>query len=445
MRVHAMRSKLMAMALALSLTAPQAALAQLNLYSREQEVQLGKQAAAEVEKQIPVLEESHPVSRYVRALGERLAANTPEPRYPYTFKVVNQKEINAFALPGGPVYINLGVIRAASNEAEVAGVMGHEIAHVVKRHGTQQATKGTLAQGIAAVLGGVLGGTAGGLAQLGVQMGGGLVLMKYSRGAESEADSVGARILYDTGYNPQSMVTFFQKLASEGGSRAPEFLSSHPNPGNRANRVAQAISGLPKKTYRGNGNDWANIKQTAMNMTPMSAEEVAKQQKAQAGSVQQVSASEVMPSSEMKAYSGQGFQLRHPGNWEVFRAQNATVVAIAPRAGMGQNSIAYGVQVDGFKAQSLTQGTDELVQGILKSNPQSKVVGQEKIRVNGVAGRSVELLGASPIQGERERDWVVTLDRQDGSLLYLVFIAPEKDFDKLRPTFENMLRSVRLQ
>jgi hypothetical protein len=437
----------LALVMAFAVTVPDLAQGQI-FYSRQQEVEAGRQAAAEIERQIPVLDEGHPASRYVRLLGERLAANTPEPRYQYVFKVVNQKEINAFALPGGPVYINLGVIRAADNEAQIAGVMGHEIGHVVMRHGAQQASRGALAQLGGAILGGILGGGAGGqLAQLGVGLAGGMVMMKYSRGSEREADRVGARILYDTGYDPQAMVQFFQKLKQQGGRGGPEWLSSHPDPGNRAAGVSSAIAGLPRKSYRQSSSDFASIKETALAMNPPSAQEVAQRQQAQSGTIADVPRSDVTPSGELRPFEHSQFRISHPSNWEVFGDRNSGVT-IAPRAGVAGNAIAYGVMINVFQPRersSLDAAARELVQGISQSNPQVRAVGGlSKISVNRVAGRSVDLIGQSPVAGQRERDWLVALDRGNGTLLYAVFVAPERDFDALRPTFQSMLRSLRL-
>jgi len=198
-----------------------------NSYSIEQEVQYGRKAIPEIEKELPLLPVDHPVSKYINALGQRLAAQAPGYKFPYTFRVVNQKEINAFALPGGPIYMNTGTI-AAATEAELAGVLGHEISHVVMRHSTRQASRQTKAAIPLAILSGVLGagvgGSAGSLAQMGISVGAGSVFTKYSRDAETEADMVGAQIIYDTGFDPQAMVTFFQKLKEQpGGGRGAQF------------------------------------------------------------------------------------------------------------------------------------------------------------------------------------------------------------------------------
>ena len=127
------------------------------MFSAQEEVQAGQQAAAQAAKQLPLLPDSDPITIYVQRLGNQFAAHAPGEKWPYTFHVVNQKEINAFALPGGPVFVNLGTIQAADNEAELAGVMAHEISHVVQRHGTRAASKQMAAQLPLAILGGVYG------------------------------------------------------------------------------------------------------------------------------------------------------------------------------------------------------------------------------------------------------------------------------------------------
>src|SRR6516162_9984491 len=196
-----------------------------NNYTIDQEVAYGQRAIPEVERQLQLLPVDSPVSQYVNQLGHKLAAKAPGYKFPYRFRVVNQKEINAFALPGGPIYVNTGTI-AAANEAELAGVMGHEISHVVMRHSTRQASRQTKAAVplaiLSRVLGASVGGWAGQLAQMGISVGAGSVFTKYSRDAETEADMVGAQIIYDSGYDPQAMVTFFQKLkAQQGGKSGP--------------------------------------------------------------------------------------------------------------------------------------------------------------------------------------------------------------------------------
>jgi predicted Zn-dependent protease len=216
----------------------------MNFFSEQQDIELGREAARDAERQLPLLNEKQ-VDDYLNRLGQRLARHAPGYKYPYQFKTVNQGEINAFALPGGFLYVNRGTIEASENEAQLAGVMAHEIAHVALRHGTNQLSKAVLAQAPLAILGGVLGGGAAAqLAQLGIQVGFTSVFLKFSRTAETQADLLGTQMLYDAGYDPQAMADFFQTLQQQGGSRGIQFFSSHPNPENREKRIEEEIGKL---------------------------------------------------------------------------------------------------------------------------------------------------------------------------------------------------------
>src|SRR4051812_4210663 len=210
-----------------------------NSYKPEQDVELGRQAAAEVRQQMPLLNDQR-VEDYVERIGERLVERIPseyrQPAFHYTFDVVNLREINAFALPGGPMFLHRGMIEAAKTEGEIAGVMAHEMSHVILRHGTAQATKGQKYQigAIAGqVLGSVVGGTLGSVIGQGSQIGLGTWFLKYSREYESQADILGSQILARAGYNPREMANMFKTIEAEGGAGGPQFLSDHPNPANR--------------------------------------------------------------------------------------------------------------------------------------------------------------------------------------------------------------------
>lgn len=424
-----------------------------NSFSVEQEIQLGQQAAAEVERELPILPESHEVSKYVRAIGEKLAAQVPEPKYPYRFKVVNQKEINAFALPGGPTYVNLGLIQAADNEAELAGVMAHEISHVYMRHATRQASKQMIAQVPAAILGGLLGqGTGGQLARLGLQFGLGSVFLKYSRDAEREADRVGAKIMYEAGYDPQGMVSFFQKLEEEGGSRGPEFLASHPNPGNRAKEVAEAISQLPPKNFSRKTAQFSQIKQVVARMKPLSAQEIAQQQQQRQARLEQVARQQIVPNNNFRELRHSAFSIAYPENWQVFGDQNSAVT-IAPPAGVSQNAIAYGVVISGIRAQpgqSLSNVGAQIYEGLRQSNPQIRAADSPRqATLNGAPAIVLNLIGPSPLgtadgRPAAERDMLVAVQRPDGLVIWMLFIAPERDFEALAPTFRKMLETLRV-
>jgi beta-barrel assembly-enhancing protease len=222
-----------------------------NLFSKQQDEQLGQEAAAQVRKQMTVIKD--PVlTSYVNAVGKRLAS-TPEAQqsgFPFSFEVVADPSINAFALPGGPMFINTGLLKAVDNEAQLAGVMGHEMSHVILRHGTNQASKANLIQLPAALAAGAAGGSmTAKLAALGIGLGANSVLLKFSRSAETQADLTGSHLMSEAGYNPAEMARFFQKLEAQGGARAPQFMSDHPNPGNRERAIQQEAASLPRRNY----------------------------------------------------------------------------------------------------------------------------------------------------------------------------------------------------
>jgi predicted Zn-dependent protease len=214
-----------------------------NKYTPAADVQLGQQASAEVEKQQPVVNDKV-ATDYIASLGRRLVSAIParlqEPAFHYTFKIVDTKDVNAFALPGGPVYVNRGMIAAARNEGELAGVLAHEISHVALRHGTAQATKATPFEFGAlagAIAGAIIGGQTGRIVSQGTQIGLGTYFLTYSREFESQADLLGAQIMARAGYDPQRMADMFDTLEKENGGGGIEFLSDHPNPGNRREAI----------------------------------------------------------------------------------------------------------------------------------------------------------------------------------------------------------------
>jgi len=452
--------------------------------SKQDQEKLGLQAAGEVYKTMPVLPDSNPMTQYVQRLGKHLVAQIPQQySWPYEFHVVAQKEINAFALPGGPMFINVGTIAAAKNEAQLAGVMAHEMSHVYEQHSAKAATstKRTIAE-ILGAAGGILGGSAvGDLARAGIQFGAGTLLMRYSREDESQADAVGAIIMYKAGYNPMELANFFEILNKQGGS-PPQFLSDHPNPGNRSAAIEKEIRPWPPKKYQSTSSDFQSANSIALKTRSYSAQEIADGAKTgrwakenmQSGAVpesmkQSVSAAanpaapgspetianvtleQVKPSSDFTQANGNGFSISHPSNWATASGQNS--LTIAPKAGVGQNAIAYGVVISGVQdpnANSLDQAAQDLIQNLQQSNPGMRQNGSiRSVSVNGTQGREVDLSSASPIQQNGsplpERDRVVLVPASNGNFLYLIFIAPERDFGALEPTFEKMLESLRMQ
>jgi beta-barrel assembly-enhancing protease len=454
--------------------------------SKQQQERIGRQAMAEVYKKMPVLPDSSPETQYVRQLGRKLAATIPDDdSWPYEFHVIQQKEINAFALPGGPIFVNVGTIVAAENEAQLAGAMAHEMSHIYMQHSIKQMKKTQMTRGIAGVLGAVLGsmgGAGGAFGQMGASMAGGMLTMKYSRADESQADAVGAIIMYKAGYDPRQLARFFQKLASMSNSSNPQFLSDHPNPGNRTQAIEDEVRDWPVRDFVNNSQAFLQLKQQAQGLRTYTAQEIktgqwsrdnreggpsrggddddygpppgAPSQRSDAGggNISRVSYRDVQPSGRLTLAQNNLFTMSYPDNWQVYPESSGSGMTIAPPAGVTEGVVAYGAMIDtaSSKGSSIDKATQDVVAALVQGNPALQMRGSpQPVRVNGVEGRSVDLAGESPIdEGGKpaaEHDWLVALPRSDGTMLYTVFIAPERDFSELRPTFESMLRTLHLR
>lgn len=447
--------------------------------SKQEQEKLGLQAEAEIYKQMPILPDSSPETKYVARLGKKLAAVIPKQEsWPYQFHVVAQKDINAFALPGGPIFVNVGTITAADGESQLAGVMAHEMAHIYMQHSIKQMKAEQTRQTIAGLLGALLGhagGVAGTLGQLGVSVGSGMLSLRYSRGDEAQADAVGAIIMYKAGYNPVAMAQFFQTLEQKGGNGGPSFLSDHPNPGDRVAAVKEEIRDWPPRSYAANDRSFAKMQREAEGVKAYTAQQIAQGAKQglwarlnrQSGatpanlpsadvpepSLADISYAQVQPSSAFTEARNNVFRISYPQNWKVFSSQDGSGVTIAPPLGVSQGTVAYGVVIRA--AQSLNSSSPDaailqLAGRLEASNPGLQTAGKpRKIRIGGVEGRSLSLTGVSPVRKDSralsERDWLVTVPRAQGDILSLVFIAPEDSFNQIRPVYERMLQSLRVQ
>jgi hypothetical protein len=459
--------------------------------SRENQRQLGLQAAAQVYQQMPVLPDNSPETQYIRQLGQKLVATIPSQySWPFEFHVVAQKEINAFALPGGPMFVNIGTITAAANEAELAGVMGHEMSHVYMQHSAKQASKaqttGMLAGLAEAALGATMGGAAAQIGEAGIQMGAQGLMLKYSRTDESQADAVGTIILYKAGYNPQAMANFFKTLESQSAGLPPQWLSDHPNPGNREEAIEKEIRNWPPENYATNSAAFDKVRQHAMGVRAYTGEEIAQGAKSgqwaglnkkngatfnpsgamalntsaaaaaapnSSPNVTPVSLQSVLPSQHMRAADLGPVKLEYPENWQLLTPKKrGQSVTIAPEAGIKDNTVGYGVVLNGVappKGESV--GIDEVTRELVKDMEQNEALqpeGEAKpVTVAGIQGRSVVLHSVSPFPGangqsQRERDWLVTVPQRDGSVIFMVFVAPQSQFDRFQPTYEAMLKSM---
>jgi Zn-dependent protease with chaperone function len=459
------------MALALFVT-PLSALAQTkisyhsNKFKIQDDVKLGRQAAAEAERQFPILRDEETTS-YVESVGQRLVENIPpqfqHPEFSYYFKVVNARDINAFALPGGPMYVNRGMIEAARNEGEMAGVMAHELAHVALRHGTAQATKAQKYQygAIAgAILGSILGGGLGQVVGQGSQLAIGAYFLRYSREYETEADILGAQIMARAGYDPRDLANMFRTIEQQGSSRGgPEWLSDHPNPGNRyerINREAQylRVANSPIKETE----EFRRIQARLRGMSrAQSMEEIARSggRYPQEGGGQSLPdyrpGREVEPpSSRYRTYTaGNLFRMSVPGNWRETSDNNSVTFAPEGAYGnyQGRSVFTHGVMVGVTSTQrrDLRGASEELVNSLLQGN--SYLRQQSAFRGGDISGRNalaMILSGRSNITGRNEVVTVYTTMLRNGDLLYVLAVAPQDEYQYYQGTFQNMLRSIQL-
>src|SRR5712671_1639653 len=412
-----------------------------NMYSPETDVRLGRQNAGLMERHLILCNDPR-VDAYLTQLGLRLAAKLPTRgvAYPWEFHCVNSKEINAFALPGGFVFVNRGAIEVSDNEAQLAAVMAHELSHVALRHGTAQASKAQLAQGAAGIFGGLFGGSGGGaILTQGVALGAGGILLHYSRTDETQADVLGTQALYDAGYDPRAMAQFFEKLEGETkGKNPPQFLSDHPNPGNRVERVDEEIDKLggPPANARKDSTEFEAIKREVIALpvvrSPASALAVAPPP----------------PSGNFAEYQASLYHLGYPDNWMKYEEGGNTT--FAPDGGVSQSAaLAYGiivsvnqVQGDPNDRNALDAATQQLIQNLQKTNSGLRVARDSgRVRLNGEPGLSTYLSNDSPVGGQ-ETDWLVTVLRPEG-LVYFVCLAPQSAYDNYDKIFSSILDTVR--
>src|SRR6266852_6300557 len=538
-----------------------------NMFSPQQDAEVGQQASLNVERQLNMMNDSQ-VDNYLNNLGHRLSAHAPGYQFHYTYTGVNDRAINAFALPGGRIYINRGTIEAADNEAQLAAVMAHETSHVALRHGTNQASKASAAQLPLGILGALLGNNSTGatLAQLGAGFTLKSLLLKYSRTDESQADIMGTQILADSGYDPRGMGQFLEKIqALDQGKNHVAFFSDHPSPDRRVERVAEEVDKLggARSGSKTNSREFDDIKRYIQSMPaprspgrqlqtsdnrgqggtsrlqirnasygsqdrfvdvrqllqsrvqndrldfqvtnasmggdpsrgasktlrinydwggtgyPVAAREnqrvsiPTQQQQSDTGARNGTQAD--WPSDRFKTFQNSILNIDYPDNWQPYGQGDAA--SIAPRGGLvddgnGNKALAYGVivniyqpHVDGYGQQlqgrdygqgsgqnssqgaaaALEQATDQLVAEFRQSNRNMRVIRyHEDIRVDGQNALSTYLANDSPITGgSRETDWLITLARPDG-LVFIVFTAPEREFQSYEDVFQQMLRSVRI-
>ncbi|HKR13036.1 MAG TPA: M48 family metalloprotease [Pyrinomonadaceae bacterium] len=433
-----------------------------NKYSIQDDVKLGRQAAQEAEGQFPLLRDQQ-VQSYVERVGRRLVSAIPSqfahPEFQYYFKVVNARDINAFALPGGPMYVNRGMIEAARTEGEMAGVMAHEISHVALRHGTAQATKGQkygLLAGIAGIAGTILSGSSqvGELAQAPFAV----YLLKFSREYETEADVLGSQIMARAGYDPRDLANMFRTIQQQGGSSGG-FLSSHPSPNDRYQRINREAQLLRVEGGGRDSREFASIQQRlrGYGTAPTMAEIGRSGQRYPVGentgnSPNNVPSGRVeYPSSRYQNYSifNGGVDVNVPSNWRQINDSNS--VWFAPAGGYGQyngqavftHGASFGVVQNNNRA-SLQRATQDLINGLAQGNNNLRMNGgTQRNTLDGRTALVSNLNNVNEATGRPETVRLITTMLRNGQVFYMVAVVPqgERNFET---AFNTILRSLRI-
>jgi hypothetical protein len=433
-----------------------------NKYTPQQDVELGREAAAEVRKEFPIITDER-LADYLDRLGKQLVAAAPaelnNPVFQYSFTPVNLKDINAFALPGGPMFVNRGMFEAAAGEGEVVGVMAHELSHVLLRHGTANATK---AQGFqlgalaGAIAGAVVGGGWGEMISQGSQFGLGTWLLKYSREYEKQADLLGAQIMARAGYDPRDLGRMFetiQKESKSGGS--PQWMSSHPDPGNRSTYIAKEAESLKVAPHSTNNAAFQQARATFATLPPaQTMAQVAKRSEGGGGGSTGASAGRIggpvaPPSTQYRTIQGgKLFEADVPVNWRSI-ASNSNIKFV-PENGYGtlngQTVFTHGTEFGVTRASSsdLTEATRTLVESFQRSNPELRLQGNARqVKLAGRTGLAVPLVNRAATGGQ-EFIGLHTAFLRNGNLFYIATLVPEKEASTYQPAFSRVVNSVRL-
>ena len=432
-----------------------------NKYSVADDVKVGRDAAAEARQQLPIMRDEQ-VSSFVSDVGGRLAAAIPpelrHPEFRYTFETVNVREINAFALPGGPMFVNRGMIEAAKNEGEVAGVMAHELSHVALRHGTAQASKATKYEigGIAgAIAGAIIGGNLGQVVSQGTQFGVGVAFMRFGREYERQADIEGAQIMARAGYDPRDMANMFKTIEQQGGAGGPEWMSDHPNPGNRVEYITQEAQTLrvtnPIGDSRAFSQIQAHLRQLPKAPTTEEATKTAgRRTGGSTGTAGRIPGGRIEPpASSYRTYEeGNLFRVSVPENWRELEGGTSSVT-FAPEGAYGQangqNVFTHGVEfgVGRNETHDLQTATQELLSSLAQGNPNlSRPSGFDRINLGDRRGLRTMLSNQSEATGGAETIQVMTTQLRDGNLFYAIAVAPRGDFSSYRGVFDRIASSL---
>jgi hypothetical protein len=422
--------------------------ASVNFFSIEQDIEIGTESSTEAEETLPIVR-SAALNRYITSLSDRLVHSSSIPSaLRFRFRIVNSREINSQAFPGGPVYMNRGLVEQAGTEDELAALMAHEIAHIVSRHATSQLSRQLLVQAPLSIAAGLPtnDGWKEQLQRLGVTFGVRASFLRYSREQELEACLMAVQILAAGRFDPRALQAIFRKIVEAErleGVVFPLFAYNHPMPETRWTDVDAEIGRLDlprtngvalRSEFRTFQTGLSRVAEPVVNIeTPLPAP------------------NEIVPN--VHAHPQDFYRLYYPDGWEVTRiSSNGAIIAPADgiQSSRAGDDITHGVMLDVFDLSDrplpLDEATDRLIVYLRQNNQDLRVVpgAQIPILANNEPGLRTVMIGESPATRSREIIWVVTRMYYQ-NLFYMVFVAPENEFAEYQPRFEEMIRSLQFR
>jgi Zn-dependent protease with chaperone function len=422
--------------------------------STEQEIKLGKEAAAQVEREMEVV--SNPeIESWLNRIGAQLAKTPQANAYPYYFRLVNEDSINAFALPGGPMFVHTGLIKAAENEGQLAGVLAHEMSHVALRHGVSQMGRAQTWQTVLGLAGAAAGmtGKGGGLVGTAINTGGAVgvtgLLSKYSRDAERDADLNGARMLAAAGYNPLEMARFFEKLEAEmGAAGAPKgidsWFASHPTPGRRVQSVSEDIRFYPKQEYGPGTGEFDKFKRLVGTIP------TAKMKPAAALQPIKASPRSGLPAGFVDLHT-KDFAIAAPEGWQAGQGQAGGSLLLVPQGGAvkGQNGgveLIAGAMIDYYSppgaSEELESATKALLQSLQKGDPNLKMGATESATIGGKSAKLTRLSTRTSYSQDPEQVVHLYSVARPAGLWTLALAVPKSRFAEAEPVFRKIVETV---
>jgi len=412
----------------------------VNFFSLQQDREIGAESVKVADKELPLVR-SLVVNTYVKTIAARLAPFSPLQSIQYRVQVVNSKSIRTLTYPGGPIYLDRGLLELTSNEHEVAAIVAHEIAHAATRHGTQQLSRQWLVQAPASILAGLPGnaGWKDQLLSLGISLSPHPSFLRYSSTQEIEANRIAVQILFKSVYSPYALPAILEKIngLTTAESRAlPAYVYDHPQGSEAAQQLISEIERLKavSRTLRP-GTEFLKFHSTLTNWA------LPPEVPAPPATDTLVS----IPYQHPDAY----YKLLYPDGW-LATPYGSNGAIIEPGTRRSGNDIQVGVMFDLFdiseRPLTLEQATDRLLVKLLQRNPTLQVISgaQPLMLMGGEPALRTVLVGQSGSSSSQEISWVVTRVYYQ-TLFYIVCVAPQKDFDKRQPTFEQILRSIELK